>query len=90
MGTPEYRRLSTQVLKIVPVFIHEELESEEEAKLIAIKLQCNRRNLNDGELMTFLEILDKPKEQIRDQSTGRFTAAQDCATGKSAAAIAKL
>ena len=76
-------------LQSVPVFIHEDLESEEEAKLIAVKLQCNRRNLSDGELMTFLEMLDTPNKQMRDQSTGQFTVAQDCALGKSAAAIAK-
>ena len=51
----------------VPVFIHEDLESEEEAKLIAIKYQCNRRNLSDGELMSFLEILDETEGTDKGQ-----------------------
>lgn len=73
----------------VPVWFHE-LDSEDEAMDKAIRLQCHRRNLTDAELVKFVKLLDKRGSQGRDASTGRFTGAQGCATGKSANATAEI
>lgn len=72
----------------VPVFTHE-FDTKEEALAHAIHLQCNRRNLSDGELMKALEILDRRNESTRDPQTGKFTAAQSCASGRSSEVVAK-
>jgi hypothetical protein len=72
----------------VPVFTHE-FDTKEEALAHAIHLQCNRRNLSDGELMKAFEILDRRNESTRDPQTGKFAAAQSCASGRSSEVVAK-
>jgi hypothetical protein len=72
----------------VPVFTHD-FDTKGEALAHAIHLQCNRRNLSDGELMKALEILDRRNESTRDPETGKFTAAQSCASGRSSEVVAK-
>jgi hypothetical protein len=72
----------------IPAFTHE-FDTKQEALAHAIHLQCNRRNLSDGELMKALEILDRRNESTRDPETGKFTAAQSCASGRSSEVVAK-
>jgi hypothetical protein len=72
----------------VPVFTHE-FGTKQEAMAHAIHLQCNRRNLSDGELVKAFEILDHRNEPTRDPETGKFAAAQGCASGRSSEAVAK-
>jgi ParB family chromosome partitioning protein len=49
----------------VPVWIREDFETEEAALAHAIKLQRNRRNMTDAELMSCIEVLDKIRPRGR-------------------------
>lgn len=69
-------------LKEIPVFYHH-FKDLEEALTYAIKLQTDRRNLSDGELLKTLETLDKLKIQ------GKQNIDSNIPQGKSAEITAK-
>jgi hypothetical protein len=62
----------------VPVWIHE-FDTEEEAQEKAIKLQRNRRNMTDAEIVTCVEALDKKRPRGGDRrSEAVQSKRQDC------------
>jgi len=54
----------------VPVFVHE-FDTEEQALDKAIKLQRNRRNMTDAEILTCIAALDKRKPRGGDRRSHR-------------------
>ncbi len=66
----------------VPVWIHE-FATEQEAVEKAIKLQRNRRNMTDAELLTCIEVLDHKRAKGGDRrSEARKSIPQDCGIEK--------
>lgn len=77
-------------IESVPVWIREDFEDEDEAFLYAIKLQRNRRNMTDAELISCVNKLDNRRQRGGDRRTqGTKSKPQHCGIETSRSASAK-
>ncbi len=65
-GHTRLRAAKKSGIEEVPVWLHE-FDTEQEAFEKAIKLQLNRRNMTDGEILMCMETLDKRKQRGGDR-----------------------
>ncbi|MBI5247880.1 MAG: hypothetical protein HY912_00160 [Desulfomonile tiedjei] len=65
-GHTQLKAAKNSGIEEVPVWLHE-FDTEEEALEKAIKLQLNRRNMTDGEILMCMETLDKRKQRGGDR-----------------------
>lgn len=73
----------------IPVWEGEDFETKEDALECAIKLQCHRRNLPDGQIMSYIGLMDAAKAQKRGRrSSTENPMPQSCGNtgGRSASA----
>lgn len=76
-------------IKEIPVWTKEDFDTEGDALKYAMKLQANRRNMTDAELMSCIEALDEVRPRGGDRRSEQGSAMPQCCgkeSGRSASA----